>query len=816
MLYFNDSLRALSALAEGDLSPALRACVYRQIVDLFLCRRASVRHPHQRRKALDLLVRMRSSVPVHVRQHVLKTVAAVRHAAVDYLIVLFDDEESAIEPLVAGLRLDDDQWQALLPELSEPHRAALHARGDISPHLFPSFGEDFMFAPAAEADLSQQSTNATHATDDSEIEEESKPQAVIDLSGFDEFVSRREDIDDLRPDFDGDGETSESVLPALTEDASADTHEDDIKVSASKGHEVRDLLEKLETFRQNRADRAKDSERIIDLFGPQAIAASEASVNALPKDEIRSVGSARPDDEVSASWNTPSLASRSGLFTSGNDGPHLKLVSDTTGSYVEPPKRFECETSHAIADETISLSTDEGLTGERDDTFVSGETSALPLNSPPEGSPETSDFPPQNGDGIAPSGSSGRGSPAEDPFSPPNLKNGNGPGDDVFGGEWETDRFGCLRSISPELARVWRLAPSKAIGQSLVALILEEQQRDRMNTALDRRSPFRLLPITIADRSQRLSAVPVFDLPTGRFQGFRGTTQSESTFQRLGDIQPHWHTKGFLPDPKAASAADEAQAAATGWLSDELAKTSTDELSAVAHESLTPLNAIGGFAEMIDNQVLGPVSPAYRARAKRIHSAAQAIETLLNDILFLAKLEDGSYPLGEVALEWGDLIDVAVLETEKTNEISIIHRALGPVEAATVIGDPEGLKRVLTTLLLEAIRFGHPGAPIALTYQVLDDEMAGVRIPLPLWDKAFQFDRLVAHVPARGLQSGETARRRAALVLAETLIKEMGGRIFLRRDPNARRGAWQTEVAELVVGLPRATPSSKVAGRSRS
>ncbi|MFA7429961.1 MAG: EAL domain-containing protein [Rhodospirillaceae bacterium] len=81
-------------------------------------------------------------------------------------------------------------------------------------------------------------------------------------------------------------------------------------------------------------------------------------------------------------------------------------------------------------------------------------------------------------------------------------------------------------------------------------------------------------------------------------------------------------------------------------------RTKSHMLEALSHGVRTPLNSIIGFAELMDNELLGPMNhPQYRAYVKDISSSAhqlvQIIEDLMEPARFegLARLESGSRQL---------------------------------------------------------------------------------------------------------------------------------------------------------------------------
>ena len=72
----------------------------------------------------------------------------------------------------------------------------------------------------------------------------------------------------------------------------------------------------------------------------------------------------------------------------------------------------------------------------------------------------------------------------------------------------------------------------------------------------------------------------------------------------------------------------------------------------MSHELRTPLNAIIGFAEIIKDQLFGPVgTPQYIEYAKDIYDSGQLLLSLINDILDMSKIEAGKRALVEATLD---------------------------------------------------------------------------------------------------------------------------------------------------------------------
>src|SRR5690606_8468984 len=118
----------------------------------------------------------------------------------------------------------------------------------------------------------------------------------------------------------------------------------------------------------------------------------------------------------------------------------------------------------------------------------------------------------------------------------------------------------------------------------------------------------------------RMDATPQFTPETGQFAGYEGRLRRPA-------VAP-------LSDPAAAPA--NTPAAGDG-----------DRIRQVLHELRTPVNAIQGFAELIQQQMFGPTPNEYRALAAAVAVDAARLLAGFDEIDRLARLESGALRLDE-------------------------------------------------------------------------------------------------------------------------------------------------------------------------
>ncbi len=211
----------------------------------------------------------------------------------------------------------------------------------------------------------------------------------------------------------------------------------------------------------------------------------------------------------------------------------------------------------------------------------------------------------------------------------------------------------------------------------------------------------------------RITGVPVFDRASGRFSGYRGSARRPRADESAEPMQ-----RGRNP--------------------------ASDALRQLVHELRTPTNAIAGFAEMIESQMLGPVSAAYRAHAAAIRSQADGLLTAIDDIDMAARIESsaldlrpGEVPLAPLLTRVAD--DLAPLATLRGTTIAIYP---GPDELV-IAGDERAVDRLIGRLMATLVASGSAGERIAVAANCEADGIIAVRFDRPRALAAYAGDRLL-------------------------------------------------------------------------
>ncbi|MBT7863644.1 MAG: response regulator [Gemmatimonadetes bacterium] len=140
----------------------------------------------------------------------------------------------------------------------------------------------------------------------------------------------------------------------------------------------------------------------------------------------------------------------------------------------------------------------------------------------------------------------------------------------------------------------------------------------------------------------------------------------------------------------------------------EASQAKSEFLANMSHEIRTPMNGIIGMTELLLDTRLTPTQGHY---LDTISVSADALLSLINDILDLSKIESGKLVLEETEFTLWDVVDsvmklMAVRAHEKGLELAC---SVAPDIPARLTGDPGRLRQIAVNLVGNAIKFTHEG-----------------------------------------------------------------------------------------------------------
>jgi PAS domain S-box-containing protein len=138
-------------------------------------------------------------------------------------------------------------------------------------------------------------------------------------------------------------------------------------------------------------------------------------------------------------------------------------------------------------------------------------------------------------------------------------------------------------------------------------------------------------------------------------------------------------------------------------------------LATMSHEIRTPINAILGYAELLDLEVQGPLTAGQRGYLERVRASGRHLLALIEDVLDFAREEAGRLAVEAGAGESGDAAEAAASIVRPQAEARRLRLEVTCEPGAGYWGDERRVRQILVNLLGNAIKFTEPGGAVRVT-----------------------------------------------------------------------------------------------------
>lgn len=212
----------------------------------------------------------------------------------------------------------------------------------------------------------------------------------------------------------------------------------------------------------------------------------------------------------------------------------------------------------------------------------------------------------------------------------------------------------------------------------------------------------------------------------------------------------------------------------------EALQKANNELSSfsysISHDLRAPLRAINGYSAILHEDYADTLDERAKKALRTIQDNATRMDTLINDLLELARL--GYTSIEKQTINMQQIVNAVVMEkNEDSSKISVAPMAQS-------LGDPTLIRQVWENLINNALKFSskNAGAAVQIGFKPDKDEHVffvrdnGVGFDATYTDKLFKvFSRLHAKHEFEGTGAG--------LAIVKKIIDAHGGRVWAESSP---------------------------------
>jgi PAS domain S-box-containing protein len=150
----------------------------------------------------------------------------------------------------------------------------------------------------------------------------------------------------------------------------------------------------------------------------------------------------------------------------------------------------------------------------------------------------------------------------------------------------------------------------------------------------------------------------------------------------------------------------------------ELANAAKSQfLATMSHEIRTPINAIQGYAQLLEFGIAGPITDQQRTYLARVAGSAEHLLGLINDVLDLAKVDAGELRVARepalVGAALGTALDLTGPQAAARG-VRLVDQCASSADIS-YMGDEHRVRQILINLLSNAIKFTSTGGTVTIT-----------------------------------------------------------------------------------------------------
>ncbi|MEO7822524.1 MAG: ATP-binding protein, partial [Gemmatimonadaceae bacterium] len=213
-------------------------------------------------------------------------------------------------------------------------------------------------------------------------------------------------------------------------------------------------------------------------------------------------------------------------------------------------------------------------------------------------------------------------------------------------------------------------------------------------------------------------------------------------------------------------------------------RSKAEFLAVMSHELRTPLNSIGGYVDILDAGLRGPLTDGQRADLQRVKRSQRHLLGIINDILNFTRLEATEVQFDVIDVPVRALMaDLDAIVGSLARAKSLEYSCKLPPASVFVCTDPDKLRQILVNLVSNSVKFTDAGGRIAVR---CSEKSKVVEIEVEDTGRGIPADKLEAvFEPFVQLDSGLTRTTEGTglgLAISRGLARGMGADITVRSE----------------------------------
>ena len=278
---------------------------------------------------------------------------------------------------------------------------------------------------------------------------------------------------------------------------------------------------------------------------------------------------------------------------------------------------------------------------------------------------------------------------------------------------------GCVAVLLGAASPETDLSSLRPLLQLLGALFQQERRAEsadvRISTARQDAERAAALARTVQAMHAKLQDA-LSDAHAARLDASARTAEAESLAEELRVQTAHLEEQAAelqtLNEELAQRTQDAVQARREAETAD---RAKSEFLASMSHELRTPINAIIGYAELLDMGIGGELSTEQRHHVERVRASSRHLLTLINDVLDLAKIEAGHMTVEHRKARIGpaitDAVSLLAIQADEKG-LHLVDECAGT--ELSYFGDQDRVRQILANLLSNAVKFTEDGGTITV------------------------------------------------------------------------------------------------------